>query len=125
MSAQQSLANLVANCPLPNNQRLDDQIPEALRHWEGQTWFCLLKNVPEEDRSWDGNRSWDLIKRDDPMMDWWSELTEAGDHDGAMWIDHAMGEIDIFGDGNDGLSENDVINACINAGIEVIDAQYD
>jgi len=133
MSAQQSLTNLCSNCPLPNNLRLNDAIPEQYHPlWEGMTWFCLLHNVPEDDRWWDeqSERSWELIKRDDPLDALQTEVATCDETDDAneeasrmvTLIQNAMDAIDEFGfSGN--WSDDEMVNACQSLGIETVDAQ--
>ena len=125
MSAQQSLTNLCSNCPLPNNLRLNDAIPEQYHPlWEGMTWFCLLHNVPEDDRWWDeqSERSWELIKRDDPLDALQTEVADDSWSADLALIQNAMDAIDEFGfSGN--WSDDEMVNACQSLGIETVDAQ--
>ena len=118
MSAQQSLQNLCSNYPLPNNLRLNDPIPaQYYPLWEGMTWFCLYHNVPEDERTWDGERSWELIKRDDPLANLAATVeTEA---EGSL-VEDAMDAMDEFS-GN--WSSDEMVNACLSLGIETVDAQ--
>ena len=133
MSAQQSLQNLCSNYPLPNNLRLNDPIPaQYYPLWEGMTWFCLYHNVPEDERTWDGERSWELIKRDDPLANLAEALGEDDDDDDEdddeddnheeerCLIENAMDAIDEFS-GN--WSDDEMVNACESLGIETVDAQ--
>tara|TARA_R110000851_G_C12906572_1_gene548796 strand:+ start:56 stop:460 length:405 start_codon:yes stop_codon:yes gene_type:complete len=133
MSAQQSLQNLCSNYPLPNNLRLNDPIPAQYHPlWEGMTWFCLYHNASEDERTWDGERSWALIKRDDPLANLAEALGEDDDDDDEdddeddnheeerCLIENAMDAIDEFS-GN--WSDDEMVNACESLGIETVDAQ--
>jgi len=96
------------------------------------TWFCLLHNVPEDDRWWDeqSERSWELIKRDDPLDALQTEVATCDETDDAneeasrmvTLIQNAMDAIDEFGfSGN--WSDDEMVNACQSLGIETVDAQ--